>query len=329
MRRRAFWVSLAAAALATSVAHADCQLTRVATLTTSPDQRPTIEVKVNGAQLSFVVDTGAEQSAVTPETVIALGLPRDRQRTTALTTIDGVQKNANVLLANLEIADQRYADRSVAVLPLGRLSSDRPLAGMVGADLLVDFDIEIDPPGRTLNLYHSLGCQTVKPPWEGRYQTIQTVTTERGRLLIPVEVDGHALTAMLDTGADAAVLSLAAAARLGVTDEVLARDPTGFGNSGGHGQARFWRHRFERLKIGAETFYDPVLAVGDFDLANADMLVGALYARTRRLFISYSTNTLFVQSEQSLVTLQNAVLAHPRPADPSAKPPAGAKPAAN
>src|SRR5580698_2983531 len=100
MRRRAFWVWLAVAALATSVAHADCQLTRVATLTMSPDQRPTIEVKVNGARLSFVVDTGAEQSAVTPETVIALSLPRDRQRTTALTTIDGVQKAANVLVAN-------------------------------------------------------------------------------------------------------------------------------------------------------------------------------------------------------------------------------------
>ena len=323
--KRLIGAILAVLTLAATGASADCVYTRAAVFPLAPELRPTIDVTVNGAHVLFVVDTGAETSSVTPEAVLSLQLLRDRHHRTTITTMDGTETRDNVIVRQLEIGDLKYNELSVAVQPLGRLGSHEPLAGVLGADVLSDFDIEVDMPRRTLTFYHVSGCEFARPPWTGRYQTVRALMTHRGRLLFPIDIDGHPLTALFDTGANHVVLSHTAALGLGLTNAALAADLPLRGTSGGHSAVTAHRHIFGEIKIGDEVFHNQPIDIAQVDIGDADLLVGAIYQRSRRFFLSYSTNAIFIQREQSLVQLNNAVLPlAPRGAAPvqGANPPA-------
>jgi predicted aspartyl protease len=294
--------------LAATGASADCVYTRAAVFPLAPELRPTIDVTVNGAHVLFVVDTGAEGSSVTPEAVLSLQLLHDRHHRTTIMTLDGKETRDNVIVRQLEIGDLKYNELSVAVVPMGRLNSHEPLAGILGADVLSDFDIEVDMPRRTLTFYHVSGCEFARPPWTGRYQTVRALMTHRGRLLFPIDIDGHPLTALFDTGSDHVVLSHAAALGLGLTEAALASDPSTRSTSGGHNVYVVRRHVFGAIRIGDEVFHNQAIDIADVDIGDADLLVGAGYQKSRRFFLSYSTNALFIQREQSLVQLNDAVL---------------------
>ena len=145
-------------------------------------------------------------------------------------------------------------------------------------------------------------------PGPGVYQTARALTTHRGRLLFPIDIDGHPLTALFDTGADHVVLTHKAALGLGLTDAALEADPSTRGTSGGHNSVVVRRHVFGAIRIGDEVFHNQPIDIADVDIGDADLLVGAVYQRSRRFLLSYSTNALFIQREQSLVQLNDAVL---------------------
>jgi predicted aspartyl protease len=306
--KQAIGAFLAVIGLTATAASADCVYTRAAVFPLAPELRPTIDVTVNGSHVLFVVDTGAETSSVTPEAVLSLQLLRDRHHRTTLTTMDGKDTRDNAIVRQLAIGDLKYNELSVAVQPLDRLGSHEPLAGTLGADVLSDFDIEVDMPRRTLTFYHVSGCEFARPPWTGRYQTVRALMTHRGRLLFPIDIDGHPLTALFDTGANHVVLSHTAALGLGLTDAALAADPPIQGTSGGHNVVTAHRHVFGAIRIGDEVFHNQPIDIADVDIGDADLLIGVIYQRSRRFFLSYSTNALFIQREQNLVNLNNAVL---------------------
>ena len=77
------------------------------------------------------------------------------------------------------------------------------------------------------------------------------------RLFFPVQLDGHRLTAVIDTGSQVTVLATASARALGVTEEQLSRgrSVTTQGVAGEPLSARV--HRFARLDIGSLIIRNP------------------------------------------------------------------------
>lgn len=245
----------------------------------------------------MVVDTGAEGSSVTPETTAELGLPRDPTRQTLVKTVGGQDIVRNAVLEQLGVADITYSHLSVVVLALDGAETGSRRAGLIGADLLRDFDIELDIPRRVLTLYRIGECKMSRPPWDGQYQTVSARVSERRQFLFPVELNGHSLTALFDTGSRGETVSHGAAESVGVSDAQLDTEVPRTGTSGGlHGYG-IRRHQFEALNIGAETFRNIPLDVVDFHQPGVDILVGADYMHGRRFFLSYSTGTLFIQTE--------------------------------
>lgn len=292
---------------------ADCQMTRAATLPLLSGDRPLIEASINGKAVQMVVDTGAQGSSVTPETVTELGLPQDPNRRTTVTTIGGKDVIRNVILEKMRIATIDYSSRSVAVVALDGNGMRAPPAGLIGANMLSEFEFELDIPRRMLALYRVADCTPTRPPWEGPYQTISGRMSSRHDFLFPVELNGQSVTALFDTGSRGETLSRAAAKSLGITDAQLDKDPTNTGTSAGlHGYATR-RHRFDTFKIGTETFHDAPLDVVDFHQSGVDMLVGVDYMHWRRFFLSYSAGLLFIQKEPDPAIRQS--LTSPLPAD--------------
>ncbi len=271
-------------------------LDRVAIIPLLSDGRPLIRASINGKAVEMFVDTGAQVSSVTPEIVAILGLPRDPHRRTLVTTVGGKDVSRNVILARLSLSAVRLTNRSVTVVALPGTSNKTPPAGVIGADVLSRFDLDLDIPRRTLTLYQTAGCTPFRPPWTGQYQTL-SASVSGDRFLFPVELNGHTVTAQFDTGSRGESVSRATAKSIGITDSELDNDPSSSGASAGLFGYAIRRHRFDTFRIGTETFHNIRLDVTDFKQSGVDMLVGADYMHWRRFFIAYASDTLFIQRE--------------------------------
>jgi predicted aspartyl protease len=276
-------------------AFADCQMQQVTSVPLLAGKHPTIEVAINGTPLPMAVDTGAQGSAVTPETVAALRLPRDPHRRTRAGSLGGQDITQNVLVETLDVPSLGFVDHSIAVLPLDAMPGGNAPAGLIGSDLLSGFEIELDIPAQKLSFYRATGCDSVRPPWAGRYETVVAKLSMHHDFLLPIELNGHVLTAMFDTGSTGETVSRSAAKSVGVSDAELGNDESATGTSAGsHGYA-IRRHRFDSLRIGREIFRNVRLDVADFNQPGVDVLIGDDYMHRRRFFLSYSTATLFIQ----------------------------------
>jgi predicted aspartyl protease len=291
-------VALALALLSTpAAASAGCAAGAATRLALAAERWPVVEMGVDGRPAWFLVDTGAELSSVTPEAALALRLPRDRRRRTRLTTLSGTATRANAVVRDLALGDIDLGGRSLAVAPLRRLGASRRLDGILGADVLAAFDVEVDMPRRALTLFRDRGCAVAGPPWTAPYETLRTSITSHGLTRLPVAIDGRPLTALFDTGADRIVVARRTAIGLGVTPTTLADAPKLIGTSGGRRSVTAARHAFAALTIGAETFRDLPVLVGRLATGDADLILGAEYLRGRRVFLAYATRRLFVQRE--------------------------------
>jgi predicted aspartyl protease len=260
---------------------------------------PTVPVLINGRQIYMGLDTGAQAMVVSPDTAERLNLPRDPSLSTQVIGSNGTSAVGNVIIKKVEFAGESHEQVSVAAISLAMPFSDSPpkLAGLIGGDMLSRFDIDFDVPGRTLTFYRVTDCAKIIPPWNGPYTIVPMSVTGSRRLAVPVELDGHLLTAIFDTGAIGLFLAKSSAYRLGITADMLARDPSVAGTGVGNHMEKVPYHQFGQIKIGAETFRNPRAQIADFPANEAEMLIGESYMRARRFWISYRTQVLLVQSQ--------------------------------
>ncbi len=255
-------------------------------------------VAINGQAASLLVDTGSDTGLVTEAAAARLGLDRDPDRRTLLRGTGGTGKRVpNVLLPFLAIGGMRLDGESV---PVGSLPAmpvvDPPVAGLLGADVLSRFDLELDLPHRRIGFWRikagSIACAS--PPGSDKPFEAIALRRDGDRLRLDARLDGQPISVLVDTGARSRILSTAAARRLGVAGDRLGADPGGV-NAGIdlHPSEYHW-HRFRKLVIGSETTRDPVLTVAPL-AEPVDLLLGADWFAAREVWISYATNTLFVR----------------------------------
>jgi predicted aspartyl protease len=253
-----------------------------------------VPVHLDGKPLDFLLDTGSEGSMITPEAANRLGLARNPRRTTTIHGTGGSLISANADVRRFEVGAMAVSDQSLAVgpVPSGDSSS---VAGLLGTDWLGDFDVDLDVPHRRVALWRVQGCGAGFDPLRGRHFTLPLIRTTRGRVLVPVVIDGLGLFAYLDSGAVATIVTATAAARLGVTDAALARDPGGVGLGVDMRRLGFRWHRFAEIVIGPERFRNITLPVSAVQVQVAGALLGADYLAHHRVWISPAGRRVFIE----------------------------------
>jgi predicted aspartyl protease len=253
-------------------------------------------VTVDGDDELFVVDTGAEATLLTPDAVARLGLQQDPKHSSILLGVAGAIRSANVIARKVSVGDIVQRDKSMGVGSIGLFGgTGRPVSGLLGTDLLSRYDVEIDGPGRRIGFYDVHDC-TGYVPWEGRSVVLPATPTRRGLLFVPVAIDGRPVRALLDTGARASLVTRRVAYALGVDDRMLDADPHRTGQGVGNGGIDFRMHRFASVDIGNIPMRDMPLNVADMRLPGVEMLLGADWISTRRLWISYGAGVVFVHA---------------------------------
>jgi predicted aspartyl protease len=282
----------------------ECRIEKQATLPITFNKFvPTVPVTINGHQVNIGIDTGAETELVTPETVNQLSLPEDpNHSTTAIGT--GQASIVHNAVFDLEFAGIKYPKISAAVVPVKMNSNsggakifgpETPMAGLIGTDILSNYDIEYNPSARTLTLYTVNGCDKVTPQWQGKFIRIPASLTKKRRLIMPFGLNKHKMTAVFDTGASGMRIARESVSKAGVTEEMLAADSSGEGSGIGGHSYKSPLHQFDSLIIGREVFQNAKIDVVDFPASDADALIGEDYMRNRRFWLSYSTGAIFIQ----------------------------------
>ena len=217
-----------------------------------------VTVQVNDVAATFILDTGADRTLMGEDVVRRLGLERDGWVASTIAGIGGIQQRPNALPRSLRLGTTPLRRRTLTRRyqrdgrpAAGERVAGRPIAGLLGRDFLSPFDLDIDLPGHRMTLYDVRGCDAGFLPWTTPYAAIPASTPMGAALVVQVLVDGRPLRALIDTGASASLITAPGMFRLGLTPELLARDPGGNGRGVGPAPVPMRLHRFAEMRVGA------------------------------------------------------------------------------
>jgi predicted aspartyl protease len=254
-----------------------------------------VAARINGSPVQMVLDTGATVSILDPLMVDVLGLPDDPHRQTTLHGVGGEVLSRNALIDSFEIGGQEWQSMSLATgrLP-NNLPADPPVAGVLGADRLSSFDVELDIPHGRMTLWDVRHCSGDFVRWSFPHFAVPLARRERNRMVAGIDIDGRPVTALIAWGARASSMTGDAAERLGVTPDMLEKDRMETLRGSDRNDIAVRLHRFDAVRIGRQMIRQAAIRVGGLHLNDVDMLLGADYARTRHIWLSYATRQMFV-----------------------------------
>ncbi len=255
-----------------------------------------VPVEINGVVEPFVLDTGAERSVVGLAAADRLKLARDEWVSTDIQGAGGIDRRrlgrpSSLSLGGLALRRRTVAaDDSVVVGPIPDTVAGHPVAGLLGADFLSPYDLDLDIPAGRLTLYSVAGCVGRFLPWTGPYAALPAWRPVRNVMTLPMQVGGKALQAELDSGSATTTLTLPGMVQLelaaGGADRVR-----GFGA----GSLAVHTQRFPAVQVGSLPAAPADLAIAPVrTLRSVGALLGADWLATRHVWISWATDQVFV-----------------------------------
>lgn len=275
---------------------ADCTRTLVARLPLAVQNGlPVVPAGINGKWVRMVVDTGASRTTLSAAAAMRLGLRGDPRFVTRSLGVGGSSAAPDVAVGRLVLGGRHLqVVRRLAVGTFDLRSSGLDADGLLGADILLAFDLDIDVPAGVLTLYRSRLCPDAAPPWPTPALAIPGVRARQDKLLLPIVLDGTQGMAFLDTGAQRDLVGRALAERMGLDAQSLAGDPR-VRERGTGPQASFaFLHRFRTLRVGPVEEVDPVLPVMRAEAGVGDALLGEDFLRGRRVWISFHDRAVYL-----------------------------------
>ncbi len=270
----------------------DCKLTPVTKMSLQRRGGLLItQVGINGQWARMIVDTGAERTTLSTQAAERLKLGRDLNRVMRSVGVGGASQNADAVVDGVVLGGVRFPLERVAV---GTLNMGDTADGLLGADVLLAFEMDIDVPENLVTLYRVRRCLDARPSWTEPYLEITGVSARKDRLLVPFELDGASGTAIVDTGAEATVIGVQMARRMGLTEQSMSMDRVVHLRGAGAGTATARLHWFRQLRIGPAVRQGLMLTVMPTDVGVGDALIGQDFLRDRRVWMSFPTRRFFV-----------------------------------
>ena len=162
-----------------------------------PDDRMTVQVRLSGTgPFQFLVDTGADRTAISRDLAARLGLVKGEKA--SIHTIAGVSTVSTATINDLQLTKKPLTVKDAPLLDSGNMGAD----GILGVDSLRSQRVLFDFGAKTLSIVPS-----VAPDFRDEPGTI-VVQAERknGRLVVTdATANGRELTVVIDTGAQLSI----------------------------------------------------------------------------------------------------------------------------
>lgn len=304
---------------ASTTANADdtCKLVRVASYDfTAAYGMIVIPVSIGGRTVSMAVDTGAVVSDLDPGLANTMHLPNYEVPEGSMFNSLGEPYTQGVTAHQVAIGTLNSAAIDTLVSP-SPVSQDGSIQGHLGNDLLRQFDVDIDFGAKKLNLFSKDHCDGQVVYWQtDSVSVIPMHVVRTGQVMVPMVLDGHPFTAMLDTGSPNTHLSLEAAHDIfGLTPDSPAMTKVGVFGPGG--RTPVYQHVFDALSLQGIAFGHPAIRVREdaqrvsikqseqlgsrlshVDENNnaADLVLGNNELRKLHVYIAYKEQKLYVSA---------------------------------
>lgn len=279
-----------------------CQLAELLTIPVTMDGRkPDIKASIDGNEVEFTLDSGAFFSVMTSEAADRFAL---RRRSLpfgyAAYGIGGLSDEEDwVTVDQLVLAGVPLS--KVPFIVNDDLAGGR-ISGVLGQSVLSGFDIDYDLANGVIHLLHPVkGCMraSLADYWRSDkpYTTIdiEPMDLRVRHTMGTVEVNGHRLTAVFDTGAASSMVDLRSAERAGFRADAPGVTKGGDTAGFGPGRVQTWIAPFDSFKIGEESVLHTRLRVGDMKHVHTEMLVGADFFLSHRVYVSNLQRKMYIE----------------------------------
>jgi hypothetical protein len=287
------------AAAGLSLPAAACELAKVADMPLfAVGDHFAVTGLISGAPRLFIVDTGASATLIRDAVVHELAIPVDGNDANA-TRVNGLGAIGplieNVVPGELSFGGLSYRGRSVAVGRMAALGdSQQQIAGLLGDDVLSQFDVEFDFPARRLTFYRVRNCAGPFAPWRERY-VAGVFRRFNSEVVVDGAIAGRRVDVVVDTGAPVSFVSRRAALALGVEEAQFGvTHRFVFSPLNGGAMMPVREAAFAGVSIAGEAPSDRSLGVVDVDIPGGQLLLGLDFWRERKLWLSYTTGQVFI-----------------------------------
>jgi predicted aspartyl protease/tetratricopeptide (TPR) repeat protein len=285
--------------IAAAPASAACQLARYIELPVSMrGPRPLVSAQFGDKDAQFILDSGAFYSTVSRASAAEYGLRL--QSLPPSFRLKGVNGETSAMMTSVE-------NFGLAGVRLPRVEfivggTDMGQVGLLGQNILGIGDTEYDIPHGAVRLLKATECKGDEVAYWTSGRAMSTVTLEprtprQPHIIGTVVLNGVKLRAVFDTGAPSSILTLSAAKRAGITPESAGVVPAGMSTGIASGATKAWLGSFTSLDIGGEIIPKPKIRFSDIQMGWGDMLIGADFFLTHRIYVSNKSSRMYLTYE--------------------------------
>ncbi len=240
----------------------------------------------------FLFDTAGVWTQIGGVTASEMGLRTFIGRGEVI-NVSGHASNLRAAVQEFAIGQMRAGPDDLRVMP-----GDTALDGLLALDYLKKFDIDIDFGTDVLNFFSPDHCPGNVLYWKAAATATLPLATDRPYpVVIPVQLDGHELQALIDTGSSETTLRQDVAEHeFGLT---MGDADTQFrGNVPSSRRLKMYRHKFKTLTFGDVSVLNPQLDTLPVNLENRILLpeitIGMDVLRKLHLYIAFKEGKLYV-----------------------------------
>jgi tetratricopeptide (TPR) repeat protein len=275
-----------------------CHLGRLAELpVTMSGMRPMVHASINGIDAQFIADSGAFFSSLTPAAAAAFKL--HLQHAAPGFAAEGIGGLAQVWMTRANFTLFGHTFPNVPFMVLGNdLGGDA--VGLIGQNVFLIGDVEYDLANGAIRLMRPRDCKDAvlaywakENPQSISVIDIRSASPEAPHTRGDAYLNGNKIRAIFDTGAGASLLALDAAKRAGVTPDSVGVVPGGETAGIGSRTTKTWIAPFQSFRIGDEEIRNTKLRIGELGMPYTDMLIGADFFLSHRVYVASSQNKLY------------------------------------
>jgi predicted aspartyl protease len=237
-----------------------CQLQQIASIPVIlRDNRPLVEVTVNGRKALMLIDTGAERSLLYVDKAIEYGL-NPVGGGSSFAGVGGEAGSYDVTVARFGFGGAEVKNLLFYGL---KIAAEPDTIGIFGLDLLGQADVELDIPDNAIRLFKSMNCHNANMAVWTKEPTFADMDPTGAEFHLEVKLNGVPVNAVLDSGAQVSFVTLEAATRVGSRPDAT----SSVGEASGIGE----------VKVDTRTTVFKSLAIGDEEIRNAKLRAGDLF----------------------------------------------------
>ena len=268
--------------------------------------QPLVDVVINGKPGKFIVDTGSVGDIMFGGALPAFGLTRQESNDVEFQGVGGSQASYMTRIADFKLAS--IEQKNLTLFVIGRYGTANS-AGLLGREFLGRYDVELDLADHVIRRFKPENCgQQSLAYWT---KTPEVVDFRHDDIVEPYRIkvllNGHAINAILDSGATTSVITPDAAAQAGLKESDYEHGQQHYDSGIGQKRVAFRIGTFETVTIGDEQIKHAKLEVADLFGDNTvedghlaarvgdgtEMLLGADFLRSHRVFLVTSQGRIY------------------------------------